>query len=373
MARRLSFFVSFTLLFASILFFSYRFAHSVLALKPILPHIRLMPGEAINGAVVLSKDASRLAIAGKAGVQVWELAPQGKRNLLDFRLPGGTSPLSYSSCDSPVFSLKGDCLAVIEKLRSPLPDDPYHRLNRIRLWNFATNGVSKVCEVDADLAAAAMTPTGNKIAFGGWKMDYGSWTPAQNAWRRVGEEERYNSPVSCIAISPDGQTLAAADDPPEPRIHFETDDGGRACMRGVGRPGKIRIIDFKSLAVVKTLEAADSQGVRGITFSPDGKRLLAVYEDGCLRQWDIPAGKVLSCLELEDVDWPYIPVAFSEDAAWVAVGVARERVDIWDCGAQRKIASLLEADIFGIALSRSKRLLVTSGRESGIRIWRISK
>ena len=119
-------------------------------------------------------------------------------------------------------------------------------------------------------------------------------------------EQLYNDrPVHCLALSPDGKTLASASqfeeaqiwDFPEYRlkaklksptkkpecVSFAPDDKWIACGY---HDGSIKLWDSRTFEAKTTVKEYDGQVTR-ITWSPDSKYLVSTSHDGIVKIWQV--------------------------------------------------------------------------------------
>ena len=91
-------------------------------------------------------------------------------------------------------------------------------------------------------------------------------------------------PISSIAFSPDGKNLAAA---------------------SAGHGITLRVWDTSAGRTVHILPAPEialpaGHGVREVTFASNGKTLGAACDDGCIRFWDRPSGRLARVLKAHE-------------------------------------------------------------------------
>jgi hypothetical protein len=108
----------------------------------------------------------------------------------------------------------------------------------------------------------------------------------------------------CVALSPDGRTVAVANS------LWESATGGhRAGLKG------------------------HTDVVCGVAFSPDGRTLATGSMDGTVRLWDLPSGKPVGRFgkEVEKFKGGWVlAVAFSPDGRTLVSGGLNKTADIWD-------------------------------------------
>jgi WD40 repeat protein len=185
-------------------------------------------------------------------------------------------------------------------------------------------------------------------------------------------------------FSPDGQTLATADD--RGTVQFwHTDTGQAKITLGSARFGLFRLAfspDGKTLAVggqdaefesgrpvpiggwlydtsSGQLKATlrNTHMVRALAFSPDGRLLATGSENGEVILWDAAGGRRLA--QLPGHQWYVDALAFSPDGASLATGGLDKTVRLWDVPTRRLKLSLPgHADLLWThALSPDGRLL----------------
>jgi len=194
--------------------------------------------------------------------------------------------------------------------------------------------------------AVAFSPDGRRLAACGidsltvWSLDQGSLTPLlmdfQGAHR-------------CLAIAPDGQTLAIGDD-----------------------HGTIRILDMTSGELMHRLDAHNDV-VRSVMFSPDGQRLVSAGQDRLVMLWSTVTGKAIRNLSPDGFSAVQHAV-FSPDGRWIAVGDvsgAPEDVRILDAqqGALVSRLSGMKEGILAMAFAPEGRRIAAAGGDRTIRVW----
>jgi WD40 repeat protein len=89
----------------------------------------------------------------------------------------------------------------------------------------------------------------------------------------------------------------------------------------------VTIWDTKSWTLVHTLRA-HAQQVSGVTYSPDGSRLVTASRDGTVRVWDVDAGQQVCALKPSSL---YVnSIAFSPDGQRIATGNWNATVNMWE-------------------------------------------
>jgi WD40 repeat protein len=126
-------------------------------------------------------------------------------------------------------------------------------------------------------------------------------------------------PFYGVAFSPDGARLAAAT---QVIRKLNVIDVTQSEFDHV-----VVIWDTGTWAEQRRL-AGHTNIVRGLSFSPDGRRLASGGYDRCVRVWDPDTGELLRQLPAQD-GWVNA-VAFSPDGRWLASASADSTVRLWD-------------------------------------------
>ena len=126
-----------------------------------------------------------------------------------------------------------------------------------------------------------------------------------------------------------------------------------------------------ALARIGTQRFRHSGSVRGIAYTPDGKLLASVGDEG-LRLWDPTSGKpavpLVPIFGLESV-------AFSSDGRTIAVGGRDKMVSVWEVAEILKENTTAinlcghENTVEAVAFSRDGKTLFSGGRDGSLRAW----
>src|SRR5262245_34779927 len=112
-----------------------------------------------------------------------------------------------------------------------------------------------------------------------------------------------------------GKEVASLDVPPGPVYAVALSRDGRLLAADLGND--IQLWDMPTRSRLRVLYGHE-QGVRALSFSPDGQALASGGLDRTARLWDVSTGRLLS--SLRDRTWRVHAVAFSPDGGTVAVG-----------------------------------------------------
>jgi WD40 repeat protein len=202
----------------------------------------------------------------------------------------------------------------------------------------------------------------------------------------------FRGSIQALALSPDGRTLAVADDSPAIRL-FDIKDG-RLTSRYEGHSGRVRAIalssDGKLLAIGgedRMLRLWDIDGHREVTssivptcyslaFSPDCKMLVA----GC---WDTSElsrffgfyllsldGRVTKRVPISSA--PITRLGFSQDGMNIALGA--EYIYLYNVGTLqlKKLEGRHSGKITSVEIANENRWLISASYDHRLRIWDVA-
>ena len=142
--------------------------------------------------------------------------------------------------------------------------------------------------------------------------------------------------VWCVAVSPDGKTLAST-----------------------GRDGVIKLWDFERGELRGQLLGHTSE-VYALAFSPDGGKLVSSSRDKTVKLWDVAAGRQLHSLLGHSKE--IRAVAFAPDGRTIASGSQDATVRLWRVADGLELATFkLPGSAFAVAFSPDGRTLAAGG------------
>ncbi|MGC1375137.1 MAG: hypothetical protein WA821_02885 [Anaerolineales bacterium] len=221
-----------------------------------------------HGATALSPDGNLLAyFDSDQKLQIWDISQK----------KAATTLLSYySGVDSPIFSPDGEWVAAITGRGSRYSDS-------VRVWDVSTGViVNALGGPDNDITDLSFSRDGRFMtgAAGGsawvWDVVHPAAPPEQIQLYQVeinGNLNIYPQTVTAAALSPDDALAAVGTSENQLTLYQREPRRKLRDLTGVSSP------------------------IRRLSFSPDGKTLLSVDEDGLIALWDVETGKQLTSLD----------------------------------------------------------------------------
>ncbi len=284
------------------------------------------------GNFAFSPDGKTLAVDGAEAIEIWD-AHSGEKLRTLFGLsgrvlafsPNGTT-LAIQSGHHPILLCdvrSGEVLQAFEAHTDYYistafsPDGKVfasgwrqHEGNcLLRLWDVSTGDLLRVISIDDDyLEGVAFSPDGRSVFTGGWHSGIHVWdVHTGKLLHTLDGGAAEPSPVTAIAFSPDGTRFAS----------------GSSDLT-------VRVWDVRTREVLHTLTGYGiSSGVRGLSFSPDGK-ILAIggHGDDTIRLWDVRTGALLWKFE-GHTDTIY-SIEFASDGNSLASASYDGTILLWD-------------------------------------------
>jgi WD40 repeat protein len=132
---------------------------------------------------------------------------------------------------------------------------------------------------------------------------------------------------------------------------------GRRIATGSNTDNLVKVWDAETGKHLLTLKG-HTESVRGVAFSPDGKRIISGGRDR-VRVWDVETAKEV--LELEANTKGVWRVAVSPDGKWIAGSGVDHSVKIWDTQTGKQVRTTKSTNVVSVAFSPdSKRIVAAS-------------
>jgi WD40 repeat protein/serine/threonine protein kinase len=261
----------------------------------------------------------------------------------------------------------------------------------LRLWDIATAKVVRAFpQMPRWIQRVAFRPDGKRLAAACWDQTIHVWDLAQASKNTTARQEivlrGHLERVTDISFHPSANRLAAVDmdnavriwnpdwDPEIEVIDLESLascfalNPGEPLLAAVATyPGPVRLCDLGGLPTVKTLPAPAERPL-SVAFSTDGRLLATGGQEGSIRLWQMPAGKLVR-------HWAAHPGAvraLAFDAFQQLVSAGKDgTVRFWDTASGKETgrAGAHDGPVYGLAISSDGRWLASAGEDKTLRVW----
>ena len=201
---------------------------------------------------------------------------------------------------------------------------------------------------DVLVQSMAVAADGSNFALGGAKLTLWKITESQPTTDLLQDlkEREVERPIRAVAISPDGQWLAAGD-----------------------QKGTLRVWTLADTKLVTTIRAHDAR-LTQLAFSPNSQTLATTSYGGEVRLWQVPEAKRIKSFKASEQE--IVRLAFLTDAL---LACASSETNIWNVETGQKETALTHDYVRGpaIGLSSDRAVLAFQDAESQIQFWDVAK
>jgi len=262
----------------------------------------------------------------------------------------------------------------------------------IRLWDTRTHEQRGVHRGHGPITSVAFSPDGHTLAYADADGTIRLWntrTPKQ-----TGSPIRAHSEfVSSVVYSPDGTTLASAGGDKGTIRLWDTRTHKQRIppIRGHGEIESVAFSpDGRTLAYAdddRTIRLLDTRGpkqrdaplgdhdgavISSVMFSPNGDMLASIASDQTIRLWDTHSRKQLGLPirgHAEGIDWN---VVFSPDGRTLASAGQDTFIRLWDTRTHKQLGPPLRGhtkSVRSLAFSPDGRTLASASEDGTVRVW----
>ncbi|HMG72462.1 MAG TPA: WD40 repeat domain-containing protein [Pyrinomonadaceae bacterium] len=209
----------------------------------------------------------------------------------------------------------------------------------LRLWNVTSGEKKSFSDADGPVSAIALSPDGHSLAVARPNLIVLLNTATGEAIQKL----RVQTKVECLALS-DRQTLATA-----------------------GEDGTIQTWDLTSGLLTRTITGGGK--ITALRFAPAGRTLASATEDGRVSLWDLQTGSLR--LQLKKHSAAVSAITFSADGKLMATGGNDRSVIIWETatGKARRTLKGHDLAVTSLAFSPDASLLASGAGNASVVLW----
>ena len=267
----------------------------------------------------------------------------------------------------------------------------------VKLWDVSARGVVANLEKESAVSSVAFSGDGRIIALGSDDKTVKLWNAETGT--QVATLEGHTSAVTSVSFLPDGTTLASgafqeiklwAEGTRPNSYSLIADFFRRACYIATMTPSPngTRIatggwFEIVLWDVATQAQTAVASSANSLSFSPDGRQLVSLSDDGFMHLWDVATLENIATI-------PTVPTSgyksgrfalFSPDGTMLATGTDYVKlgfqvgsVKLWDAVTKENIATFEERVQIKSGSFSPDGKLIASGSENGIiKLWDVEK
>jgi WD40 repeat protein len=212
---------------------------------------------------------------------------------------------------------------------------------KLRLWNMSTGEKKTLPANDGSVSAIALSPDGQRLAAATPNSIILLRTATGELIRKLDSQ---TNRIDCLSFAADGQTLATA-----------------------GEDGKIQTWDLAGGRITSTITGGGK--ITTLCFAPGGRTLASATEDGIVSLWDLQTGAL--SLQLKKHAGAVNAIAFSADGNRMATGGDDRTVVIWETatGKARRTLKGHDLTVTSLAFSPDGSLLASGAGNASVVLW----
>jgi len=193
-----------------------------------------------------------------------------------------------------------------------------------------------------------------------------------------------NTPVRCLAISPDGQLLVGGSNTAvkvwkiTTGTHIRTIEKHSGYVTSVASSPDMRTLvsggtdnTIKVYSTSMSTLTGHGKAVNSLVISSDGQTLVSGSDDQTIMVWDLNTGNKICTFSGHKK--AVKSLAISPDGQTLASGSSDETIKLWNLNTEEEICTL-DGHLDGVnavAFSRDGRILASGGGDCTIKVWRI--
>jgi hypothetical protein len=271
------------------------------------------------------------------------------------------------------------------------------RYGNIKLWDVATGRQrASLWAHDNLIRAVAFTADGKTLVSGSEDKTVKLWDVAVDNDKATLKERatlQVHAKVLCLAITPDGRTLATGYwdgnvnlklwDLPTGReratlkghrqlVHGVAFRGDGKILASAGWDGTVRLWEVATARERACFTDHDDPSIRSVAFTPDGKTLASAGSEVPVKLWEVATRQERAIFgqrvpRLQEV----ICLTFTADGKTLASAHENGTVTLWEVATGRECASLSghTAEIRSVAFTPDGKTLASGSLDRTVKLW----